>query len=163
MSGSNIWLKMSDIEGDSTDFGHEGEIDVMSWRWRLSKGSRNAVGKATTVHHLSIAHPVGAMSTSLISHMTMNRVAGEAVLSWRDPTAQAIPAGLGKVTPPKDSVKIIMKNVMIMDIEPFGYQMGHFEEVLLSFDVVKIESIKLRAGIPAGTVTAQYVCRPESF
>ncbi|SAK53184.1 hypothetical protein AWB80_01846 [Caballeronia pedi] len=39
---SNIWLKMPGLTGDSMDLGHEGETDVLSYRWGLSKSQRNA-------------------------------------------------------------------------------------------------------------------------
>ncbi|BBU27642.1 hypothetical protein BTHE68_13760 [Burkholderia sp. THE68] len=159
---SNIWLKIDGIEGLATDLGHEGEIEVLSWWWGLTKSSRNAVGKATTVHHLSIVRDMDAVTPSLISCMTMNKVAKEAVLSLRSPFAQAIPGGIGKVIPPKDATKIIMKNVLIMKISPRGSAVGHFEQVTLSFDEVRFESVKMKAGIPCGTAIAQYVCRPDN-
>ncbi|BCQ25272.1 hypothetical protein NK8_34490 [Caballeronia sp. NK8] len=93
---SNIWLKMPGIAGDSMDHGHEGKIDVLSYRWGLSKVERNPTGKATAIQNLTIVHVACAFSSSLIGFTASNKVTDKAVFSWRKPDAQAIPGGQGK-------------------------------------------------------------------
>ncbi len=47
---SRAFIKIGDIEGESTDTGHEGEIDVLVWSWGVTLATAGMVstGEATT-------------------------------------------------------------------------------------------------------------------
>ena len=110
---------------------------------------------------MSFVHKTDLSSIGLLNHMFTNRVAEEALLSSRSPTAQATPGGVGKLLPPFDFSKIRLKKVMVMDIEPFGNSIGHFEEVVLSFAEFKWEYSPENSGFAMGTATAQYNLGPD--
>jgi len=159
---SNIWFKMTDVTGESTDAGHIGEINVISWKWRFSKTHRDKKGKNTSVRNLSFVHRVDRASVSLLNHMLANKVAEQATLSIRSATAQALPAALGKIAPPPfDFSKINFKNVMVMELEPFGFSGGHFEEVIVSFTEFKWEYSPEKDGLAVGTAVAQHKLGPD--
>jgi type VI protein secretion system component Hcp len=156
MSMANIWLNMDDIKGEAQDFGHEDEIEVLSWSLRKFKTARTATGKATSVEHLYFTHEASVASASLASHMTANKIAGKAVLSVRKPTAQALPGTLGKLSPPIDFFKITLTNVMVMSINTIGFSGGTFEEIALSFDSIKKEYAKMNMGVSGGVASSFY-------
>jgi type VI secretion system secreted protein Hcp len=157
VSATNIWLKMTGIEGEAQDFGHEGEIEVMSWSLQKIKTQRTAKGKATAVEHLHFIHQVDLASAILASHMTANKVADKAVLSVRNPSAQArIGGGFGKMLPPIDFFRITLTNVMVMKMTTIGFAGGCYEEVELSFDSITKEYEKMKNGISGGVATAVY-------
>lgn len=69
---NDIFAKIGDIKGESTDLKHKGEIDVISWSWGLvqmgaghSNSGGGGVGKAQ-FHDISIVKKVDRASPALL-------------------------------------------------------------------------------------------------
>ncbi|WP_244849616.1 type VI secretion system tube protein Hcp [Caballeronia sp. SL2Y3] len=158
MAGSNIYIKIDGITGESTVFGHEGEIEVVSWDWELFRNSRDqSPHKRTSVGHLSFVHEVSLASSGLLNYLVLNKVANKAVLRANKPTAQPQAAGIvGKLLPPQPFLSLTLQNVMVMSIKPYGCMAGHYEQVDLSFTKFKHEYAAGVAGLPGPKATVEY-------
>jgi type VI secretion system secreted protein Hcp len=78
--------KHGQINGESLDDKHKGEIEVLSWSWgmqgKASLGGGNSSGMAS-VRELSIVKRVDKASTALMSALRKNEVIKQAVLTLR--------------------------------------------------------------------------------
>lgn len=78
--------KHGQINGESLDDKHKGEIEVLSWSWGMqgksSIGGGAASGKAT-MRELRIVKKVDKASTALMSALRTNEIIKEAVLTLR--------------------------------------------------------------------------------
>jgi type VI secretion system secreted protein Hcp len=86
MAVVDMFLKISDITGESRDTSHAGEIDVLAWSWGTSTGTaRTAKGilPATCVQDLSVTKYIDSASPDLIMNGATGVVAPEAVLTMR--------------------------------------------------------------------------------
>jgi type VI secretion system secreted protein Hcp len=86
MAAVDMFLKISDITGESKDSTHAGEIDVLAWSWGTSTGTaRTAKGilPATCVQDLSVTKYIDSASAELIMNGATGVVAPEAVLTMR--------------------------------------------------------------------------------
>lgn len=158
---SNIFMKIEGVTGESIVFGHEGEIDVISWEWGMHQLSRDHTSstKKATIEHISFVHEIDLASNGLMHMFLQNKLAPKALLSFRRPDAQSPAAqGLaGKVLPPPDYLKIHLDDVMVNRIEPFGSTYGHYERVTVSFNAFKREYIPQTAqGVSSGVASVQY-------
>jgi type VI secretion system secreted protein Hcp len=77
---SDIFAKIGDIKGESTDAKHKGEIDVLSWSWgvtqsgSVTRGRGGSAGKASFhdlnfVHHIDKASPLLLKSCATGAHI----------------------------------------------------------------------------------------------
>ena len=86
VSASDIFLKLGDIKGESTDDKHRGEIDVLSWSWGMSTGT-GKVKRGTIapqcIQDLSLTKYVDAATPALIMQGVMGQTAKEATLTLR--------------------------------------------------------------------------------
>ncbi|WP_250517417.1 type VI secretion system tube protein Hcp [Caballeronia sp. INDeC2] len=155
---TNIDLKIEGITGESAAFGHEGEIDVLSWDWLLFRPSRDrSPANRTSVGHINFVHEVGLASSGLLNYMTQNKIAAKALLRAYKPTAQPQAMGLvGNVVPPQPFLSLSLENVMVMSIKPYGCVGGHYEQVELSFTKSKHEYAKEVAGILGPKATVEH-------
>ena len=84
----DMFLKVDDIEGESVDDVHAGEIDVMSWSWGMSQsgtthsGPGGGAGKVA-VQDLSFTHYVDKASANLLKMCCNGKHFEEAVLVVR--------------------------------------------------------------------------------
>jgi len=111
MAAVDMFLKITDIKGESTDKAHPNEIDVLSWSWGTSTGTaRTAKGvlPAACIQDLHVTKYVDAASPQLILNGVTGAVATEAVLTMRK-------AG----ETPLEFLKLTMSNVSVV-----AYQTG---------------------------------------
>ena len=84
----DMFIKIGDIEGESKDTTHEGEIDVISWNWGLSQagtfhtGGGGGAGKAS-VQDLVITKKVDKASPILMQSCCKGSHIEEIVLTVR--------------------------------------------------------------------------------
>jgi len=84
----DMFLKIGDVEGESKDKDHKGEIDVLSWSWGLSQtgtmhlGGGGGAGKVN-VQDLSITKFIDKASPNLMKMCCNGQQFKEAVLTVR--------------------------------------------------------------------------------
>lgn len=86
MAAVDMFLKMTNVEGESKDAVHGGEMDVLAWSWGTSTGSARTgrgVVPAACIQDLSLTKWVDAASPQLIMNGVTGTVAAEAVLTMR--------------------------------------------------------------------------------
>jgi len=86
MAAVDMFLKITDITGESRDPLHAGEIDVLSWSWGTSTGTARTgkgVLPATCVQDLSLTKYIDSASAELIMNGATGVVAQDAVLTMR--------------------------------------------------------------------------------
>ena len=83
-----MFLKLTGIEGESSDAKHKGEIDVLAWSWGLSEetqqtgGGGGGAGKVK-VHDLSIQKLVDLASPLLLSSSVEGKHISDGTLTAR--------------------------------------------------------------------------------
>lgn len=84
----DIFIKIKGIEGESLDAAHQGEIEVLYWRWAVSQpanmhaGSGGGAGKSR-VEDLIFDHRFDKASTSLLQYCLSGKHIPEAILTVR--------------------------------------------------------------------------------
>lgn len=140
------------INGESQDDKHKGEIEVLGWSWGIqgkpSLGGGGASGKAT-IRELKIIKRVDKASTALMGAARTNEVIKEAVLTLRK---------TGKT--PLEFLKISIEQgrVVSLDIEAGDASGGSalVERVTFSFNKIAIEYTPQGGdGQPLGGTTFQ--------
>lgn len=151
---ADIFIKINGIAGESRDSVHNGEIEVVSWHWKMAQaspmmsGSGGGAGKAT-IHDLRFVHQIDRASPNLMRYCLTGRHIPEVVLSVRK-------AG-GK---PLDFLTLRMGDVVIASVEPIVFDNNYYESVSLSFSRVKQEyKLQNELGLGAGAVTASFDIR----
>ena len=131
----DIFLKM-DIDGESTDDAHSGEIDVAGWRWGAQNtgsatfGSGSGSGKVE-VENLIVEKVVDKSSAELMLACCNGKHFEEIILTCRK-------AGES----PLEYVKITLNDVVVGSISTVGSAMANdelTEEVSFNFQKVKYE------------------------
>lgn len=86
VSASDMFLKISGIKGESTDYKHKDEIDVLSWSWGMSTGT-GKVKKGTIapqcIQDLALTKFVDSSTPQLIMQGVLGQTAKEATLTLR--------------------------------------------------------------------------------
>lgn len=102
----DMFLKISDIKGESMDKSHQGEIEVLAWSWDLSQSSdpNNPI-----VRPMSVTKYVDLSTPVLYDYLLTNKMAPEAVLTVRK--AGSIPI---------EYVIITMTGVTVTTASPSG-------------------------------------------
>jgi type VI secretion system secreted protein Hcp len=154
---SDIFVKIDGISGESRDMAHRGEIEVSSWRWKMSQpsgmlsGAGGGAAKAT-INDLEFVHQIDRASPNLMRYCLTGRHIPKVVLTMRK--AGGIPI---------DFLIITMSNVVITHVEPIVVGEGYYEHVKLSFSRVQQEySLQDIRGGNAGAVTANFDIRENS-
>src|SRR5579863_509349 len=146
----DIFLKLTGIEGESTDSSHPNEIEVLTWDWSVSQqsnmhaGSGGGAGRCT-VSDLTFEHYIDRATPNLTQYCLTGKHIDNAVLVMRK-------AG-GK---PLEYLRITLEDVLITQVKPVGNvnMRAPREEVRLSFARVKQEyAIQNAQGGSAGTVS----------
>ena len=131
----DMFIKIGDIEGESTDSSHGKEIDVLAWSWGMSQsgtthmGGGGGAGKVS-VQDISITKYVDASSTVLIKACCQGVHHPEAKLTVRK-------AG----TDPLEYIKLTMKEVIVTSVSTGGSggEDRLTENVTLNFAEFKLE------------------------
>ena len=132
---SDIFLKIGDIKGESTDDKHKDTIDVLAWSWGVNQsgsmhaGGGGGAGKASFndlnfTHHVDKASPVLLKTCAVLEHIK------EAQLTVRK---------AGKS--PQEFLIIKMNDVIVTSVQPSGNggDGGLVENVQLQFAKVDVE------------------------
>jgi type VI secretion system secreted protein Hcp len=110
----DMFIKVGDIKGESTDSKHAGEIDVLAWSWGMSQsgtthmGGGGGAGKVN-VQDLSFTKYLDKSSTALVLACCGGKHYDQALLTVRK-------AG----DKPLEYLKITMKEVIITSISTGG-------------------------------------------
>lgn len=149
----DIFIKFNGIEGESQDFSHKGEIEVIRWKWAVSQpanmhsGSGGGAGKST-VGDLHFDHRLDKASPNLLQYCLSGKHIPEVVLTVRKAGGS-----------PLEYLRVTLEEVIITRVEPFGYDTMRSprEKVGLSFSRVKMDYVVQNAeGGMAGTVSMGY-------
>jgi type VI secretion system secreted protein Hcp len=132
---ADIFLKIGDIKGESTDDKHKDTIDVLAWSWGVNQsgsmhvGGGGGAGKAS-FHDLSFTHHVDKASPVLLKTCAVLEHIKEAQLTVRK---------AGKS--PQEFLIIKMNDIIVTSVQPSGNggDGGLVENVALQFAKVDVE------------------------
>ena len=132
---ADIFIKFTDIKGESKNKGHEKEIDLRSWSWGLSQttsmgmGGGGGAGKVH-VQNLNITKYVDAASTALMLVCCNGKHISEAILTCQKAGGTPLPY-----------IKITLTNVFICSYNTAGAHGEDYfsEQISLCFEKVKVE------------------------
>jgi len=88
MAQADMFLKLTNIKGESLHAKHKGEIEVLSWSFGASQqgsahlGTGSGTGKVQ-IQDLTITHYVDTASTDLLKHLTTGKHIDEGMLTVR--------------------------------------------------------------------------------
>ncbi|MBT0394094.1 Hcp family type VI secretion system effector [Morganella morganii] len=149
----DIFIKIEGIEGESQDFSHKGEIDLLRWDWSVSQpsnmhaGSGGGAGKVT-VYDLYFKHYFDKASTNLLKYCLSGKHIPEAILTVRKSGGD-----------PLEFLKITLQEIVITSVDSVGeiYMPSPIEKVSLQFARVKFEYLPQNAeGGSMGVVAVGY-------
>jgi len=129
----DVFLKLGDIGGESTDAAHKGEIDVLSWSWGISQsgtmaaGGGGGAGKAS-FQDLSFMHGFDKASPALMTACATGEHIKEATLIARK-------AGKGQ----QEYLIIKMNDILITSVQPSGSSEHPMESVSMAFSKIILE------------------------
>jgi type VI secretion system secreted protein Hcp len=128
LAAVDMFIKIGEIKGESTDARHKGEIDVLAWSWGESRGTaqtRRGLLPRACIQDLSFTKYIDAASPQLI----INGISGEIV-----PTAVLTVRRAGDT--PFDFLKMTMRNVIVSSYSTGGSggEDRLTENVVLHFD-----------------------------
>jgi type VI secretion system secreted protein Hcp len=132
---ADIFLKLGDIKGESTDDKHKDEIEILSWSWgasqsgSMSAGGGGGVGKVS-FSDLSFSHSYDKASPILLKACATGEHLKKGVLIARK-------AGKGQ----QEYLTITMEDILVTSTQPSGSGgEGHtMESVSLQFSKVEVE------------------------
>jgi type VI secretion system secreted protein Hcp len=110
----DIFAKIGDIKGESTDSKHKDEVEVLSYYWgvanpgHIGTGGGGGAGRAT-FQDLSIVHKIDKASPKLLEACATGEHLKEATITFRK-------AGKGQ----QDFLIIKMNDVIITGVVPAG-------------------------------------------
>ena len=131
----DMFLKLGDIKGESSDSKHKGEVDVLAWSWGMSQsgtthqGSGGGAGKVN-VQDLSLTKYVDKATPNLMMSCCNGKHYKEALLTVRKAGEK-----------PLEYVKITMKDVLVAGVTTGGHggEERITENVTLNFAEFKVE------------------------
>lgn len=110
----DMFIKIGDISGESTDSKHKGSIDVLAWSWGMSQsgtthmGGGGGAGKVS-VQDISLTKYVDASTNALILACCNGTHYDQALLTVRKAGGE-----------PLEYIKITMKEVIISSLSTGG-------------------------------------------
>lgn len=149
----DIFIRFTSIEGESQDFAHKGEIDVLRWTWaarqpsNMHSGSGGGAGKST-IGDLYFDHFIDKSSPSLLQYSLSGKPIPEAVLTVRKAGGS-----------PLEYQIITLQEVIITRVALICYDNmpAPLEKVAIAFSRVKMDYVLQNAeGKTAGTVSMGY-------
>lgn len=131
----DMFIKITDIKGESKGKGHEKEIDVLAWSWGMSQsgtmhtGGGGGAGKVN-VQDLSFTKYFDASSPDLMLACCNGKHIGEAVLTIQKAGETVLPY-----------IKITLTNLLVASVSTGGSggEDRLTENVTLNFEKVKAE------------------------
>ena len=143
LAAVDMFLKISEVTGESRDITHKDEIDVLAWSWGASAGNAKTAKGAlpeACIQDLSLTKYVDAASPQLILNAAMGTVAKEAVLTVRKAGEK-----------PLEYLVLRMSDVLVTSYQTGGSggEDRLTENVTLSFETLKGE---YRRQKPDGTL-----------
>lgn len=152
----DMFLKLTDIQGESKDATHPDEIEVLNWSWSIHQestmhtGSGGGTGKAT-VRDLVFEHYVDRSSPVLMMNCLKGKHISNALLTIRK---------VGGGGTPLTYMTISMTDVVVTLVQPQSPTNDDIkvrERVSLSFAKVVTEyTVQNQKGGSAGTVSAGF-------
>jgi type VI secretion system secreted protein Hcp len=148
---ADIFLKIEGITGEAQDALHMDEIEIIGWSWSAQQDSRMLSGSGggspkATVHDMVLIHGIDRATPNLMTACLNGRHFQEAVLTLRKSGGA-----------PLDYFRVVMADVVITRVQPYGNDGGHFEELHLSFGKIKQEYLMQHfRGGSAGMVTGAF-------
>jgi type VI secretion system secreted protein Hcp len=127
MAAFDAFLKLDGIAGESQDKDHKNEIDVLSFHWGITRGTR---GRAR-VEDFQVVKNVDAASPLLFDAVCSGQAIKEAVFTLRKAGEKGI-----------DFYKIRFEDVLISSASPAGSAGGDnlpLEQVQINFQSAEIE------------------------
>jgi type VI secretion system secreted protein Hcp len=133
----DIFIKLGDIKGESTDAKHKGEIDVLAWSWGLAGPSRNSPGvpqrpvgpgRDACAQSINLTKFVDTASPLLMANAVLGTSVSSAKLAVR------------RSEQPEDFLVITMKDVIVSGIST-GASGGEdipTESVTLNFSSARV-------------------------
>lgn len=134
VSASDIFLKIGDIKGESTDDKHKDWIEVLSWSWGTSAGTgktRKGTAPAICIADLVLTKNVDSSSPQLIMNGVLGQAAKEATLVMRK-------AGKGQ----QEFLIIKMNDVLVSSYQTGGSSQSEaqlLDQVVLHFSSINGE------------------------
>lgn len=131
----DMFLKLTDCEGESKDDSHKNEIDVLAWSWGMSQsgtmhmGSGGGAGKVA-VQDLSVTKYIDKATTILMQKVCKGDCYDEALLTVRKAGGE-----------PLEYLIITMTNVIVSSYSTGGSggEDRLTENISLNFEKVKVE------------------------
>lgn len=133
MAAADIFMKLKDIKGESTDEKHKDEIEVLSWSWgqnnahSVARGAGAGVGKVM-IQDLTFSHHVDKASVVLSKFCIEGKHIAEGLLTMRK-------AG-GK---PLEYLKLKLTDVLITSVQTSGSGGGELPMEVVSLNFAKME------------------------
>ena len=129
---TDIFVKLGDIKGESSDDKHKEEVEVLSWSWGVSQsasvtGSGGGTGKASFAD-FSFMHRVDSASPLLMKACATGEHIKEATVTQRK---------AGKVQ--QEFLIIKMNDILITSVQPTASTDGLMEAVSLQMAKVNLE------------------------
>src|SRR5262245_16826003 len=137
---ADVFLKLGDIKGESTDAKHADEIDVLSWSWGVSQpgtaasGSGAGAGKVS-FSDLNFTHNVDKASPLLMKACATGQHVKEATLVSRK-------AGKGQ----QEYLIIKMSDILVTSVQASGAGEQPMESVSMQFAKIDLEYKPQKAG-----------------
>lgn len=131
----DMFLKLDDVKGESTDDKHKDEVDVLAWSWGMNQSGTTHMGGGggsgkVSVHDLSLTKYVDKSSPNLILATCNGKHYKQALLTVRKAGEK-----------PLEYIKITMKEVIVSSLSTGGS--GGVdrltENITLNFAEFKIE------------------------
>lgn len=112
-AGSDVFLHIDGVRGESQDQNHRDEIDVLGWSWTMSSSTEAPTGGGGTagsalVRDIKIRKYTDSATTDLVSMLLSGTPAGRAVLTVR------------RRTPSIEFFKVEMEEVVVTRIAQGG-------------------------------------------
>jgi len=127
---AEIFAKLGDIQGESTDDRHKGEIEILSYTWGLAHpvaAGGAATGRAT-FQNVSFTHHIDKASPKIMEACALNRRLAEVKITHRRP---------GGAQPEYLTLKLT--NVVVTSVSLSDTVGGGIENVTLAFAQVDFE------------------------
>ena len=129
----DVFLKLGDIKGESTDAKHPDEIDVLSWSWGVSQPGTAASGGGAgagkvSFSDLNFTHNVDKASPLLMKACATGQHVKEATLVSRK-------AGKGQ----QEYLIIKMSDILVTGVQPSSAGEHPMENVSIRFAKIDLE------------------------
>jgi type VI secretion system secreted protein Hcp len=150
VAASDMFLKITNIQGESADSKHKGEIDVLAWSWGTSAGTARTTRGAvpgSCIQDLSLTKMIDSATPAFITMGVTGEVAADAVLTVRRVTGEGYSA---------DYFTLRMSNVSVSAYQTGGSGGENMltENVVLHFDSLKGDYRPQKADGSAGSPIA---------